>query len=102
MSVAGGSIRKGVVIGCSVSVAAVAFLVWQAANVRTATGQWTFESLYMLALLFIGITQIVWVVPLSLVFLFAKRMQTLKGVLRVALFLLAMNVTFIIISRIGR
>jgi hypothetical protein len=71
-------------IGAALSVSAGAFLGWMASTYRTSTGMWTFESPAFGALIFIGIVQILWMLPAVLTLVLMKRFQTMKGVLIVA------------------
>ena len=96
-----GSVGKGVGIGAALSASAGALLGWMASTYRTSTGMWTFESPAFGALIFIGIVQILWMLPAVLVLFVMKRFQTMKGVLIVAGVVFFLNFTFVILPLIG-
>ena len=91
MSAERGSFRTGILIGLTVTAVAIALLVFWASLARTSTGAWTYESPATAALLFIGVSQVVWMLPVNLFLLIKKKSQTMKGVLTVAAVLFALN-----------
>src|SRR5262245_54266844 len=91
-----GSIRKGVLIGIALSIIGILVLITLAASARTSNGLWTYESRAMGALLIIGVTQVLWIAPASLLLLVKKRAQMLKGLLIVAGILFVINAVFVV------
>jgi len=92
-----GSVDDGVAIGIVLSASAGVGLGWLASTYRTSNGLWTFESPAFGALIFIGITQVLWMLPAALVFAFMKRSEAVKGLLIVAGVVFGLNLAVMIL-----
>jgi hypothetical protein len=61
---------------------------------------WTFESPAFGALIFIGVVQILWMLPAVLALVLMKRFQTMKGVLVVAGIVFLLNFMLVLLPLI--
>jgi hypothetical protein len=91
-----GSIWTGIDVGLALSMAAIVVLGAISGLWRTSTGLHTFENPAFGAILFIGVAQIVWMLPAALVLLVARRGRALKGLLIVWGVVLVVDLVFML------
>jgi hypothetical protein len=81
---------------------AIGLLLFLSSRARTERGQWTYENPAMGALFFLGIVQVVWVIPLGLSFLIPGRTRTFAGILIAAGILFLLNAGLLLLLAAGR